>query len=156
MNHCVKSIMSPRQLYKVNFDKRIVSYYQNGSVRMSATPPTVLHVVRSFWNFADVFFIKMYTWFGHYRRIIFPTFLQLVWTYSFFGTGISDAMSDYFLSATPPTVLVRFLVKFYKWFVQGLQMWIWFAHYSQSIFFTFSTCELRHFLVPQMQWIGTS
>ena len=40
---------------------------------MSATPQTVL--VRSFWNFADVFvFIKMYMWFGHYRQIIFSHF----------------------------------------------------------------------------------
>ena len=141
------SVLSPRRLSK---------WVRPSVYAMSATPLTVL--VRSFWNFADVFvFIKMYMWFGHYRQIIFSHFFSTyvnLFIFRYLRCNewlLCERNSFYSISSI-------FFVKFYKCFVQGLLMWIWLEHHSQSILLTFSTCELSHFFGTSdaMSWCFVS
>ena len=108
------------------------------TILVSATPPTVLG--QSFWNFTGVLrMVWRYAYcFFRILKLFFITFFPI------FNLDIFRALilqiciwSMYLVSATPPTVFRRILLKLYRCFKDGLKICILFFQNPEIIFYHF-------------------
>ena len=113
---------------------------------VSATPLTVFYW--SFWNFADVFFMRLCMWFGYNCWIIFYHFFHFVNLVIFRPQCID---SGYLVSATPHTILYQSFWNFAYVFsmvwrcAYGLDIILAFIFVTFSILWTLSFSDLRFY-----------